>query len=340
MRFQSFRHAFGALLGLAAATTLVACNHRGVDGVVKIDGSSTVYPVSEAVAELFQKNGGAKVSVAVSGTGGGFEKFCTGKIDISNASRPIQKEEADACRKNGIDYIEVPVAYDGLAMLVNPKNDWVSHVTTDELKAMWEPRAQGSVTKWSQVRAGWPDKQLHLYGPGVASGTYDYFTEAIIHEEHSSRNDYTASEDDDFIVNEIARDELSFGFVGYAYFLKHRDKLKILAVDDGNASNGAGPIVLSVESVRKGTYQPFSRPVFIYVSTSALEREEVRLFVTFYLERGARIVAHVGYMPLPTPAYALGLERVSARRTGSLFHGEGSQVGLSIDSLLQMSALK
>ncbi|HEY8943340.1 MAG TPA: PstS family phosphate ABC transporter substrate-binding protein [Polyangiaceae bacterium] len=307
-----------------------------VSGTVKVDGSSTVFPISEAVAEEFQKaTPGVKVLVGVSGTGGGFKKFCNGETDVSNASRPIKPSEVELCAKSGIKYIELPIAYDGIAVMVNKKNTWVDHLTTEELKKMWEPEAQGKVSKWSDVRAGWPDKPLRLYGAGVDSGTYDYFTEAIVKKEHSSRGDFTSSEDDNVVVQGIAGDESALGFFGYAYYEQNKDKLKVLAVDDGKPDNGAGPIQPSVESVRDGTYQPLSRPIFIYFSEKSLNRPEVAAFAKYYTTHGAKYSREVGYVPLPDKAYTLAQGRVDKRITGSLFGGKGSQVGVKIEALLE-----
>lgn len=319
----------------AAAPAATAAG-SAAPGVVRIDGSSTVFPVSEAVAEEFQKaNQGVRVTVGVSGTGGGFKKFCVGEIDVSDASRPIKPSEVELCTKNGVNYVELPIAYDGLAILVNQKNTWAKHITTEELKKMWEPEAQGKITKWSDVRAGWPAKPLRLYGAGVDSGTYDYFTEAIVKKEHSSRGDFTSSEDDNVIVQGIAGDESALGFFGYAYYEQNKNKLKVLPVDDGKPDNGAGPVEPTVESVRTGSYQPLSRPIFIYVSEKALARPEVASFIKFYLANGAKLSREVGYVPLPDRAYTLAQTRVDKRTFGSLFGGKGSQVGVSIEALLE-----
>jgi len=322
-----------AWLLLCTCSLAVACSKD--EGIVRIDGSSTVFPIMSAVGVEFQKADLSKVAVGVSGTIGGFRKFCAGETDISGASRPITSSESELCRKNGIEYIEVPIAYDGLSVLVNPKNDWARDITVTELKKMWEPAAKGTVSRWSQIRQGWPDKELHLYGAGVDSGTYDYFTEAIVGTQHSSRSDFTSSEDDDALVKDVAGDELGLGFFGYMYYAKNKDKLKVLAVDDEIPSNGAGPITPSPETVRNGTYQPLSRPLFVYVAEKALARPQVASFMNFYLERGWKLVGQVGYVSLPVNAYALDMARVSARTTGSLFGGQGSQIGISVADLLQ-----
>lgn len=304
--------------------------------IIRVDGSSTVFPITEAVAEEARKaQPGTRVTVGISGTGGGFKKFCAGETDISDASRPIKPTEVEACAKAGVEYIELPVAYDGLAILVNPKNDWAKQVTVDEMKRLWQPEAQGQVKHWKQIRASWPDKEIHLYGPGVDSGTYDYFTEAIVGKEHSSRGDYTSSEDDNTLVQGISGDPLALGFFGLAYYEENQDKLKVVPLDDGKPDNGAGPIVPSAETVANGTYQPLSRPLFVYVAKRAMDRPEVAAFMAFYLSSAPKLVSEVGYIPLPERAYALAKERLDARRVGSLFAGGGSQVGVSIAALLE-----
>ena len=301
---------------------------------IMLDGSSTVFPISEAVAEEFQKkNPGQRVTVGTSGTGGGFKKFCTGETVISDASRPIKGSEIEQCAAGGVKFIELPIAYDGLAVVVNPAADWVDHMTVAELKKLWSPEAQGTVTKWSQIRAGWPDSEIHLFGPGVDSGTYDYFTQAIVGKEHSSRGDYTSSEDDNVLVQGISSDKGALGFFGLAYYEENKDKLKIVPVDDEIAENGAGGIVPTEQTVRDATYQPLSRPLFIYVSTTALARPEVKDFVAFYLKEGKPLVSETGYVPLPDTAYPLLQKKFDEGQTGSVFTG-GSQVGMSIEKLL------
>jgi phosphate transport system substrate-binding protein len=315
-----------------------ACSNRGDQPIVVIDGSSTVFPITDFVADQFQKRNpvkiDVKVPVGVSGTRGGFRKFCAGTIDISDASRPINQEEAALCKKNRIEFIEIPIGYDGLTVVVNSKNTWAHDITTAELKKIWEPEALRRIMRWSQVRAGWPDREMHLYGAGLDSGTYDYFTEAILRTEHESRTDFESSENDDQLARAIARDELALGFFGYAYLQKNATQLKALAVDDQNPKNGEGPVLPSPDTVRRGVYQPLSRPLFIYVNKASLARREVELFTLFYLTKATTFVSRVGYVPLPERAYRLAQERVGARRTGSLFGNKGSRVGLSIEQLL------
>ncbi len=309
-----------------------------VEKIIRIDGSSTVYPITEAVAEEFQKakRGAIKVTVGISGTGGGFKKFCRGETDISDASRPILKKEMDACKEQGVEYIELPVAYDGLAVMVNPKNTWVKSMTVAELKKIWEPAAQGTVTKWNQVRPKWPDAPLKLYGAGADSGTFDYFTEAIVGKAKSSRGDFTASEDDNVLVQGIAGDKNALGFFGLAYYEENRDKLKLVPVINPKT----GKEVLPAEkTVMDGTYQPLSRPIFIYVSKKSVDKPEIKEFVEFYLKNAAKLVKQVKYVPLPEKAYKLAEERFAKRKIGTLFGGE-AEVGVMIEDLLEREGKK
>jgi phosphate transport system substrate-binding protein len=293
-----------------------------------------VFPISEAVAEEFQKAEKAvRVTVGISGTGGGFQKFCRAEIDISDASRPISATEVEACKKTGVEYIELPIAYDGIAIAVSPKATWADHITTAELKTMWAPEAQGKITKWSQVRKGWPDKEIHLFGAGVDSGTYDYFTEAINGKAKASRGDFTSSEDDNVLVQGISNDELALGFVPFAYFEGNKDKLKLVPVDDGKDDNGKGPIMAGPETIKNGTYEPLSRPVFIYVSKKAAERPEVQKFVEFYLKNASKLVAEVNYVGLGDSSYTMVEERFSKKVLGSVFTGANT-IGVTIDQLL------
>jgi phosphate transport system substrate-binding protein len=278
----------------------------GGPSLITLDGSSTVFPISEAVAEEFQKaEKGVNVTVGISGTGGGFQKFCRGEIDIADASRPISATEVEACKKTGVEYIELPVAYDGIAIAVSPKATWVDKITVAELKTLWAPDAQGKVRNWSQVRKGWPNREIHLFGAGVDSGTYDYFTEVINGKAKASRGDFTSSEDDNVLIQGIANDELALGFVPYAYYEGNKDKLKLVPVDDGKG----GPITPSPETIENGTYRPLSRPVFIYVSKKAAQRPEVRKFVEFYLRNADKLVREVNYVSLGAASYTTSLEK-------------------------------
>ena len=304
--------------------------------LIKIDGSSTVYPITEAVAEEFQKfkKGAVKVTVGISGTGGGFKKFTRGEIDISNASRPIVKKEIDTCIENGIEFIELPIAYDGIAVMVNPKNDWVTYFKVEELKKIWEPQAERKIISWKNVNPAWPDLPLKLYGPGVDSGTFDYFTEAIVGKSRASRGDYTASEDDNILVQGISSDKGGLGFFGYTYYAENPKKLKLVGIDAGK-----GPVFPSEKTVMDGTYTPLSRPIFIYVNKKSAESQEVREFVGFYLKNASKLVKQVKYIPLPEKAYKLAEERFSKRITGSVFGGE-AKIGIKIEDLLKLEEKK
>ena len=289
----SVRMGRAVLVSVVLGAGFAASGMAADSSLITADGSSTVYPITEAVAEEFQKaNPGVKATIGISGTGGGFKKFCAGETDISDASRPNKPTEVEAC-------------------------------------------AQGKTTKWSQVRDGWPDNDLHLFGPGVDSGTYDYFTEAVVGKEHSSRGDFQSSEDDNTLVQGISADRSALGFFGFAYYEENKSKLKLLGVDDGKDENGKGCIQPSRESVEKGQYQPLARPLFIYVKKQSAERAEIQKFINFYLEKGPALVGEVGYIALPADAYKLAKKRFDARTTGSLFGGKGSQVGVTIVDLLK-----
>ena len=319
-----------ALMVMVAAFTMPAL---ASEKLIKIDGSSTVYPITETIAEEFQKakKGSVKVTVGISGTGGGFKKFCRGETDISNASRPILKKEMDACKESGIEYIELPVAYDGLAVMVNPKNTWVKSMTVSELKTIWEPAAAGKITKWNHVKAEWPDAPLKLYGPGADSGTFDYFTEVIVGKAKSSRGDFTASEDDNILVQGIAGDKNALGFFGLAYYEENKDKLKLVPIVNPKTGKEVTP---TEQTVMDGTYQPLSRPIFIYVNKKATEKPEVKEFVEYYLKNAAKLVKQVKYVPLPQKTYKLVEERFAKRKTGTMFGGE-AEVGVKIEDLLK-----
>ncbi|RMG87353.1 MAG: PstS family phosphate ABC transporter substrate-binding protein [Bacteroidetes bacterium] len=313
---KQFLSSLSALL-LVGALFIVGCggnaqeqndSEQALTGTIKVDGSSTVYPITEAVAEEFRAEAPkVKVTIGVSGTGGGFKKFSRGETDISDASRPIKESEAAACKENGIDYVELTVAYDGLAVVVNPQNDWATSLTTEELKKIWEPAAQDKIVNWNQIRPEFPDHKLTLLGPGTASGTFDYFTEAIVGESGASRGDYMPSEDDHVLVQGVAGDKYALGFFGLAYFEENQDKLKLVAVDNGN-----GPVLPSIETVKNGTYAPLSRPIFIYVNAQSVKRPEVVKFVEFYLTEAADLVKDVGYVPLQKEEYAQQLEKFRA----------------------------
>jgi len=304
--------------------------------IVKIDGSSTVYPITEAVAEEFQKSkqGKIKVTVGISGTGGGFKKFCRGETDISDASRPILEKEMKACAEAGIKYVELPVAYDALTVVINPKNTWIKEFKVEELKKMWEPTAQGKVTRWKQVNQAWPDRALKLFGPGADSGTFDYFTDAINGKEKASRGDFTASEDDNVLVQGVARDVGAIGYFGLAYYVENKDKLKAVPIVNKGSTQAVMP---SLETVMDGTYQPLARPIFIYVSEKAMARPEVNEFVEYYLKHGAKLSKEVGYVPLGSQHYELAMKNFKAKKLGTGFGGK-AEVGVRLDDLLQREA--
>lgn len=304
---------------------------------VQIDGSSTVFPISEAVAEEFQKDmrGKYRVTVGVSGSGGGFKKFCRGEIDISNASRPIKPSERELCKENGVEYMELPVAMDALTVVVNPENDWAQCMTVEELKTAWEPEAQGKVNNWNQLDKSYPDKPLKLFGPGTDSGTYDYFTEAVIGEGGSSRGDFQASEDDNILVQGVANNENALGFFGLAYYEENQDKLKAVKIKNPNTGECVAP---SVANAKAGSYVPLARPLFIYVSKEAAGKEHVKKYVQYHLdpERAQTLVKEVGYVPLPDEAYKMALDAFKQRQLGTAF-ASGAQVGVSIEDLLDPS---
>jgi phosphate transport system substrate-binding protein len=319
-------------LALAAALTgALTAPAFAQPTTIKVDGSSTVFPATEAVAEEFQKaNKGSQVTVGVSGTGGGFRKFCRGETDLQNASRPILAREMEECRKNGVAYIELPVAFDALTIVVNPKSP-LKDITVEDLKKMWEPAAQGKVTRWNQVNPAFPDAPLNLFGAGADSGTFDYFTEAVTGKSKSSRGDFTASEDDNVLVQGVSRDVNALAFFGFSYYIENRDKIRGLPI----SWKGGKPVEPSQANVENGTYQPFSRPMFIYVSAKSLARPEVKSFAEFYMKQGPKLMAEVKIVPLPARAYVLNLETLQKQRTGTKMGGQ-NQVGLSIDQLMAL----
>lgn len=326
MKTRLFRNTF--LAGLIVQAFSFAHTATAADKIIKIDGSSTVYPITEAVAEEFQRAKGIKVTVGESGTGGGFKKFCRGETDISDASRPISQKEIDACKEGGVQFIELPIAYDALTVVVNSKNDWVKQITVAELKKIWEPGSK--VKNWKEVNATYPDKAINLYGPGTASGTFDYFTEAINGKAKSSRTDYTPSEDDNVLVQGVAGNVGGMAYFGMAYYQENTDKLKAVPVvtKDGKA------VLPSQATVMDGTYQPLSRPLFIYVNaTAAAFKPEVKAFVNFYLENAPELVKEVKYVPLPKEDYDAVRAHYKAMKPGTGFNGT-AEVGIKITDLL------
>ncbi len=303
--------------------------------IVKIDGSSTVYPITEAVAEDFQKakKNAVKVTVGISGTGGGFKKFCRGETDISNASRPILKSEMEACKQAGIQYYELPIAFDAITVVVNPKS-FLKEISIEQMKTMWEPAAQGKLVKWNQINPAWPDAPIKLFGPGADSGTFDYFTEAVVGKAKSSRGDYTASEDDNVLVQGVSRDVNAIGYFGYAYYAENSSRLKALPI----AAKGGKPAVAPTgKTVLDGSYQPLSRPIFIYISAKSLEKPEIKEFVDYYLKEAAKLAKEVKYVPLPAQAYTLNRAHLEQKKLGSVFGGE-AEVGITIEELQKREA--
>ncbi len=300
------------ILITAVTLSLASCGNNKKDNSnssINIDGSSTVYPVTEAIAEEYRAvDRDVDVTIGVSGTGGGFQKFGRGETDISNASRPIKEDEKKIAEQNNIDFVELEVAYDGLAVVVNPENDWVDCFTVEQLKKIWEPGAQGKITHWNQINPEWPNEEIHLFGPGVASGTFDYFTEAIVGESGSSRGDYTASEDDNVLVQGVSGDKYGLGFFGLAYYEENSDKLRMVAVDGGE-----GCVEPSTETVSDGSYAPLSRPLFVYVNSSSVQNNpKVVEFMNFYLDEAPNLLKDVGYVPLTTEEYTEQKEKFNA----------------------------
>ena len=305
-------------------------------GEIRIDGSRTVFPLWEAVAEEFRAiEPNVRVTVGESGTGGGFKKFSRNEIDINDASRPITVEEIELCKQAGVDYIEIPVAYDGLAVVVSKENNFVDYLTVEELKKIWEPAAQGKIKSWNQVRSSFPDQPINLYGAGTASGTYDYFTEAIVGKAKSSRGDYNASEDDNVLVKRVSSDKNGLGYFGVAYYENNADKLKLVPIDVKNEGNGKGGIIPSQETVSNGTYQPLSRPEFIYVNAKSADRPEVQAFIQFYLENAGTLAKEIGYVPLQDEVYKIASKRMKDKITGTVFGGGRKTVGVNMADLLK-----
>jgi len=319
------------LAGVIATISAVAAANVSAQTLVKIDGSSTVYPITEAVAEEFQKakKGAIKVTVGISGTGGGFKKFCRGEIDISDASRPIVKKEMEACKAAGITYVEMPVAFDALTVVLHPSNTFAAKLKPEQLKVMWEPAAQGKITNWKQVDPSFPDLPLKLYGPGADSGTFEYFTEAIVGKAKSSRGDYTASEDDNVLVQGVSRDKGGIGYFGFAYYIENAKKLQAAAI-----WNGKEYVLPSAKVVEDGSYQPLARPIFIYVNAKSLEKPEVKEFIEYYMTHGAKLTKEVKYVALPANVYKANIDHMKKPKIGTVFGGI-PEVGVKIDDLIK-----
>ncbi len=314
---------------------LFVCNYLATvahaQPTIKIDGSSTVYPITKIVADQFQiaKNNTVATIVDISGSGGGFKKFCRGEIDIVNASRPILRDEIQQCRNSGIQYIEIPIAYDALTVAINPANNWSTQMTAIELKKMWEPAAQGKITQWNQINPAWPNEPFILYGADEDSGTFDYFTEAIVGQAKSIRKDFTQSENDNYLVDGVASNKNAIGFFGVGYYIENQNRVTAVAIN-----NGKGAILPFADTVEDGSYQPLSRPVFIYVNIKSADKPEVKEFVDFYLKNALLLVKEVKFFPLPPRAYKTMLEHFNSKRVGTIFNGK-SAIGLTIDELIR-----
>jgi len=321
---------YGAIAALACGFSAAVF----AAGTVEADGSSTVYPITEAVAEEFQSGGGGRVTVGISGTGGGFKRFCRGETDISNASRPILKDEMVLCAQNGVKYVELPVAMDALTVVVSKDTDFVDYLTVAELKKMWEPGAQGKITNWNQIRSTFPDMKLQLSGAGADSGTFDYFTEAVVGKAKSSRGDYQASEDDNVTVQFVSRNKGAIGYFGLAYYEENKDKLRAVPIKATDQSPAVAP---SLATVNDGTYQPLARPIFIYVSAKSAKRPEVKKFVEFFLDNAPDLAKEVGYVNLLPEEYTLAKQNFAAGKVGTGFGGV-AEVGVKIADLLNREA--
>ena len=326
-------NAFRAISAAAAAALIAPAT---LAQIVKIDGSSTVFPITEGVAEDFQKSkkNAIKVTVGISGTGGGFKKFCRGETDVQNASRPILAAEMADCKAAGIEYIELPVAFDALTVVTNPKNTFLASMTVEELKKVWEPAAQGKVTRWNQVNPAWPDAPIKLFGAGSDSGTFDYFTEAINGKSKASRGDYTASEDDNVLVQGVSQDVNAIGYFGYAYYAENKQRLKAVSIVDKAGKPAVAP---SEATVLDGSYQPLARPIFIYVSAKAMAKPEVKEFAEYYMKTAAKIAKEVKYVPLPASAYTVGLDHLAKGKKGTVMGGK-NEIGVRIEDLLAREA--
>lgn len=308
-----------AVSALLTGLILAVPGHLRAGEVVKIDGSSTVFPITEAVAEEFQKSTGNRVTVGISGTGGGFKKFTRGETDVQNASRPISESEIAAAKAAKIEFLEFPIAYDALTVVVNSRNDWAKDIKVSELKKIWEPAAQGQIKKWNQIRPEWPDKEIKLYGAGSDSGTFDYFTEAVVGKAKASRGDYTASEDDNVLVQGVEGDRHALGYMGFSYYEAHKSRLKALPVEWDE--KGKPAVAPSMATVLDGTYNPLSRPLFIYVNLKSLDKPEVLKFMEFTFDNIEKLAKEVNYVPLPASAYEILRKRLADRQKGTAFAG-------------------
>jgi phosphate transport system substrate-binding protein len=323
---------------MIVSSIFIALPSLADSAVIKADGSSTVFPITAAVAEEFQKakKNTVRPTVGSSGTGGGFKKFCRGETDVQNASRPITSAEMEVCRAAGIKFFELPIAFDAIALVVNPKNDWASSITMEEMKKLWEPDAKGKIMTWDQVNSKWPKEKMKLFGAGTDSGTFDYFTEAVNGKSRASRSDYTPSEDDNTLVQGVSTDKFAFGYIPFSYYAENTKKLKVLSVVSSRNPKGVLPTVQTVEN---GSYFPFSRPIFIYVSEKSFQRPEVKEFVEYYLKNAAPLIKSVKYVPLPAKAYEIGLENLKKNKLGTAFGGH-AEVGMKIEELMKKETVQ
>ncbi|MDJ0601029.1 MAG: PstS family phosphate ABC transporter substrate-binding protein [Crocosphaera sp.] len=328
-------------MALVSLSLLSACSSVPESAIkpIKIDGSSTVFPITEIVLESYKQDAmnqsikELKIEGEFSGTGGGFKRFCAGETDINAASRPISTEEMATCRSNEIRYIELPIAFDAITVVVNPNNNWAKTLTVEQLKTIWEPTAENKITQWNQLDNTYPDRPLTVYGPDKLSGTYDYFTKAIVGETGASRQDYVKSKDDEVLVKGVAQDPNAIGYFGFGYYQQHQDKLKAVAID-----NGRGGVIPSLETVENEEYTPLSRPLFIYVNAKrAQENPALEVFVEYYLDKAPELVVDAGYIPLPADAYHLAKIHLQRFDVGSVFEGT-PQVGLTISDLMRRPA--
>lgn len=325
MRFDNSLIYGRAVLSLVAIL-ITGCPSRDSGQNIRVDGSSTVYPITEAVAEEYQKKEPkARVTIGSGGTGSGFAKFCRGEIGIADASRPIKKSEEASCEKNNVKFLELPIAYDGMVVVVHPKATWINNITTDELKRLFEPSAQGKLMKWNQLNPSWPDENIHLFSPGNDSGTFDYFTAAIVGKEKASRGDITSSEDDNVLVQGVATDTYALGYFGYAYYIENKDRLKALSINQ---------VAPSKSAILDRSYKPLSRPIFIYLAVTNPVNKATFDFVTFYLEKGSELVEKVGYIPLQESVLNLVKRRFNERKTGSVFGGEEMDPKATLEAIL------
>jgi phosphate transport system substrate-binding protein len=300
---------------------------------VKVDGSSTVCPVTEGIAEDFQKATRIRVTVGVSGTGGGFKKFCRGETDIANASRSITKQEIEDCRAKGIEFYEFPIAFDAMTVVIHPRNTFIKELTIDQLRKLWEPAAQGRITHWNQIDPKWPNQRISLFGPGADSGTFEYFTEAVTGKSKSSRGDFTASEDDNILVKGVSTHPYGLAYFGFAYYEENKTKVRAVPIinKDGRA------VYPSEQNVMDGTYNPLARPIFIYVNANSAKKPEVRQFIEFYMKNAAAISKDVKYVPLPQKVYQANLNNLQRGRVGTVFGGH-AKVGMTIEELVNAEA--